>query len=64
MQKFIRYALSPIAASLYLLALPAAQAQNTAAPATAASGAASALPVPMGTGAGVHGANSPFAPLQ
>ena len=23
-----------------------------------------ALPVPMGTGAGVHGANSPFAPLE
>jgi len=64
MQKFIRYALSPIAASLYLLALPGAHAQNTAAPVTAASGAASALPVPMGTGAGVHGANSPFAPLQ
>jgi len=67
MQKFVRWALAPLAASLYLLAAPTAQAQNAAAPTPAvspASAAASALPVPMGTGAGVHGANSPFAPLQ
>jgi len=40
-------------------------AQATSAPAAPAPASpAEALPVPMGSGAGVHGANSPFAPLQ
>ena len=47
------------------LAISAAYAQSTpAAGASASSASTPALAVPMGTGAGEHGANSPFAPLQ
>lgn len=60
-----RYVAGACAACLALWSISPAFAQSTPAPgASAPSAPAQALAVPMGTGAGEHGANSPFAPLQ
>ena len=57
-----RYVFGALAA---WLAISATYAQSTPAPgASAPSVPTPASAVPMGTGAGEHGANSPFAPLQ
>ena len=48
-----------------MMSVGAAHAQSPpASGASTSSAPTQALPVPMGTGAGEHGANSPFAPLQ
>ena len=60
-----RYGVLACAACVGMLAWGVVLAQSTSAPAASASASsADALTAPMGTGAGVHGANSPFAPLQ
>ena len=60
-----RYMVGTCAAYLALWSLSSAFAQSTPAPgASAPSASTQAAVVPMGTGAGEHGANSPFAPLQ
>ena len=60
-----RYGVLACAVCVGMLAWGVVLAQSTSAPAASASASsADALTAPMGTGAGVHGANSPFAPLQ
>jgi hypothetical protein len=62
-----RYVWWACAAWSLMAAHGAALAQSAPAPAPGASAPSApsqALAVPMGTGAGEHGANSPFAPLQ
>jgi hypothetical protein len=60
-----RYVVGALALGAAMLSMSPAYAQSTpAAGASAPSVPTPALAVPMGTGAGEHGANSPFAPLQ
>ena len=60
-----RYVAGACAACFSLWSMSPAFAQSAPAPgASAPSASTPALAVPMGTGAGEHGANSPFAPLQ
>ena len=60
-----RYVVRALALGAAMLSMSPAYAQSTpAAGASAPSVPTPALAVPMGTGAGEHGANSPFAPLQ
>jgi len=60
-----RSVLAACTAWVAILSVGSSHAQSTSASsASAPSVSTQALPVPMGTGAGEHGANSPFAPLQ
>ena len=60
-----RFVVGTLAVWVAMLSMSPAYAQSTPAPgASAPSVSTPAAAVPMGTGAGEHGANSPFAPLQ